>query len=163
MAILETIVVSLDLTDLKILDTLQQNGRITNVELAKRIGISAPPCLRRVRTLEEAGVIEGYQALLNEKHMGFEVTGFAMVGLSSQAEQDLQKFEQQITSWPIVRESYMLSGEIDFILKCVAKDLNSFQQFIIQDLTAADNVDNIKTSLTIRKTKSAPRIPIDLA
>ncbi len=152
--------VSLDLTDLKILDALQKNGRITNVELAKRIGISAPPCLRRVRTLEETGVIEGYQALLNEKNMGFEVTGFAMVGLSSQAEQDLQQFEQQMASWPIVRESYMLSGEVDFILKCVAQDLNSFQQFIIQDLTTATNVDNVKTSLTIRKTKSEPRIPI---
>lgn len=152
--------VSLDLTDLKILDALQNNGRITNVELAKRIGISAPPCLRRVRTLEEDGIIEGYQALLNEKHMGFEVTGFAMVGLTSQADQDLQKFAQQITLWPIVRESYMLSGEVDFILKCVAKDLNSFQEFIIKDLTRAANVDNVKTSLTIRKTKSEPRIPI---
>ncbi len=152
----------LDLTDLKILDTLQKNGRITNVELAKRIGISAPPCLRRVRALEEQGIIEGYQTLLNEKKMGFEVTGFAMVGLSSQSEQDLQKFEKQMDSWPIVRESYMLSGEVDFILKCVAKDLNTFQQFIIQDLTTADNVDNVKTSLTIRKTKCKPRIPIGI-
>ena len=93
---------------------------MTNVELARRVGISAPPCLRRVRALEEAGYIRGYRALLNEKELGCEVIAFAMVHLSSQAETDLQAFESFVRGQPLVRECWMLSGEIDFILKCVA-------------------------------------------
>ncbi len=153
----------LDKTDWLILRELQGEGRITNVELAKRVGISAPPCLRRVRALEEAGVIRGYCALLDEKALGFDVTAFAMVGLHSQAEADLVAFEERARSWPIVRECYMLSGEIDFILKCVAPDLNAFQDFIINELTAAPNVDSVKTSLAIRRSKLEPGIPIALA
>lgn len=151
---------NLDLTDWRILHELQENGRITNVELAKRIGISAPPCLRRVRALEKSGVIEGYAALLNEAKAGFEITAFAMVGLSSQSEQDLKQFEERVANWPLVRECYMMSGEVDFILKCVAKDLNHFQTFLMKELTCAPNVDNVKTALTIRRSKFAPRIPI---
>lgn len=146
-------VIRLDETDWRILRELQANGRITNVELARRVGISAPPCLRRVRALEEAGVIEGYHALLNQKVLGFDVTAFAMVGLSSQAEADLRAFEAQVRKWSIVRECHMLSGEIDFVLKCVAPDLEAFQEFIINDLTAAPNVDSVKTSLVIRRSK----------
>lgn len=153
----------LDKTDWLILRELQGEGRMTNVELAKRVGISAPPCLRRVRALEEAGVIRGYCALLDEKSLGFDVTAFAMVGLHSQAEADLVAFEEKARSWPIVRECYMLSGEIDFILKCVAPDLNAFQDFIIHELTAAPNVDSVKTSLAIRRSKLEPGIPIALA
>ncbi len=152
---------TLDETDLRILAELQDNGKITNVELAKRIGISAPPCLRRVRSLEEAGVITGYHALVDNKKLGFELTAFAMVGLQSQAEADLLAFEEQVESWPIVRECHMLSGEIDFILKCVTTDLKSFQDFIIHELTSADNVDSVKTSLTIRQSKFSVGIPIE--
>jgi DNA-binding Lrp family transcriptional regulator len=103
----------LDAIDWKILAELQGDGRITNVELARRVGISAPPCLRRVRALEEAGFIRGYRALLDEKRLGFEVIVFAMVHLSSQAEADLNAFEAFVRSQPIVRECWMLSGEID--------------------------------------------------
>ncbi len=149
-----------DDVDLKILDELQNDGRITNVELAHRAGISAPPCLRRVRALEEAGVIRGYRALLDEKQLGFEVTAFAMVGLSSQAEADLMAFEDQVRAWPLVRECHMLSGEVDFMLKCVAPDLTRFQDFIIQDLTAAPNVDAVKTALIIRESKSEAVAPL---
>jgi DNA-binding Lrp family transcriptional regulator len=152
--------IRLDKTDWLILRELQGEGRITNVELAKRVGISAPPCLRRVRALEEAGIIRGFCALLDEKVLGFDVTAFAMVGLHSQAEADLVAFEDKVRSWPIVRECYMLSGEIDFILKCVAPDLNAFQDFIINELTAAPNVDAVKTSLAIRRSKLEPGIPI---
>jgi len=149
-----------DDVDLKILDELQNDGRVTNVELAHRAGISAPPCLRRVRALEEAGVIKGYRALLDEKQLGFEVMAFAMVGLSSQAEADLMAFEDQVRAWPLVRECHMLSGEVDFMLKCVAPDLTSFQDFIIQDLTTAPNVDAVKTALIIRESKSEPVAPL---
>ena len=148
--------VRLDKTDWQILAELQVNGRITNVELARKVGLSAPPCLRRVRALEEAGIIEGYCALIDEKRIGFDVTAFAMVGLHSQAEADLVAFEERVRSWPIVRECHMLSGEIDFVLKCIAPDLTAFQQFIIEELTAAPNVDSVKTSLAIRRSKFEP-------
>src|SRR5579863_10574299 len=116
----------LDTIDRLILRELQEDGRMTNVELARRVGISAPPCLRRVRSLEEAGYIRGYRALLDEKALGCEVTAFAMVHLSSQAEADLQAFEGFVRRQPPVRECWMLSGEIDFILKCVAPSLSKF-------------------------------------
>jgi DNA-binding Lrp family transcriptional regulator len=151
----------LDETDWRILRELQANGRITNVELARKVGISAPPCLRRVRALEEAGFIRGYAALLDDRALGFDVTAFAMVGLHSQAEADLIAFEEHVRSSPIVRGCYMLSGEIDFMLKCVARDLHAFQDFIIHELTAAPNVASVKTSLVIRASKQEPGVPIE--
>ena len=150
----------LDETDLKILTELQADGRITNVELAQRVGISAPPCLRRVRALEEAGLIRGYHADLDGKALGFEVTVFAMVGLHSQAEADLKSFEELVRTWPLVRECHMLNGEIDFILKCVAPDLSTFQSFLTEHLTPAPNVASVRTSLTIRQSKYEPGVPV---
>ena len=150
----------LDATDWRILKELQANGRITNVELARKVGISPPPCLRRVRALEEAGMIAGYFALLDEKSLGFEVIAFASVGLHSQSEPDLRAFENRVLAWPSVRECYMLSGEMDFILKCVAPDLTTFQDFIINELTAAPNVASVKTTLAIRRVKFEPGVPI---
>jgi DNA-binding Lrp family transcriptional regulator len=150
----------LDAVDRRILKELQDDGRITNVELARRVGISAPPCLRRVRALEEAGFIKSYRALLDEKLLGYEVTVFAMVHLSSQAETDLKAFEDFVRKQPLVRECWMLSGEIDFVLKCVAPDLKTFQAFVA-DLTAAPNVRNVKTSLTLRNSKDAAMVPME--
>jgi DNA-binding Lrp family transcriptional regulator len=149
----------LDAIDWKILKELQADGRMTNVELARRVGISAPPCLRRVRALEEAGIIEGYRALIDEKALDFDVTAFAMVGLSSQSEAGLGSF-QKVMGWDIVRECYMLSGDIDFILKCVAPDLRAFQAFIIDELTHAPEVDSVRTSLVIRRLKNEPAVPV---
>ena len=151
----------LDAIDWKILKELQDDGRITNVELARRVGISAPPCLRRVRALEEAGFIKGYRALLDEKQLGYEVTVFAMVHLTSQAESDLNEFEAFVRKEPLVRECWMLSGEIDFVLKCVAPDLKTFQAFVAE-LTGAPHVRNVKTSLTLRNSKDAAMVPMEL-
>ena len=151
----------LDAIDWKILDELQQNGRITNVELARRVGISAPPCLRRMRALEEAGFIKGYRALLDEKLLGYEITVFAMVHLASQAEPDLLAFENFVKAQPLVRECWMLSGEIDFILKCVAPDLKTFQAFVAE-LTAVPHVRNVKTSLTLHNSKDAAIVPMEM-
>ena len=150
----------LDAIDWKMLRELQNDGRMTNVELARRVGISAPPCLRRMRALEEAGVIRSYRALLDEKALGFDLTAFAFVGLRSQADTDLRAFEERLRQWSIVREAWIVSGEIDFILMCIAKDLRTFQTFVIDELTAADTVDSVRTSLTIRQAKFAPRVPI---
>ena len=152
----------LDATDWRILRELQADGRMTNVELARRVGISAPPCLRRVRALEEAGIVKGFTALCDDKALGFDVTAFAMVGLHSQAEADLIAFEERARSSAIVRDCYMLSGEIDFLLRCVAPDLSTFQDFIIHELTAAPNVASVKTSLVIRASKQAPGVPVEL-
>jgi DNA-binding Lrp family transcriptional regulator len=151
----------LDAIDRKILNQLQDDGRITNVELARRVGISPPPCLRRVRALEEAGYIKGYRALLDEKLLGFEITVFALVHLTSQAEADLRAFEDFVRKAPLVRECWMLSGEIDFILKCVAADLRTFQAFVAE-LTAAPHVRNVKTSLTLRNSKDAAMVPFEI-
>jgi DNA-binding Lrp family transcriptional regulator len=150
----------LDDIDRNILRELQDDGRITNVELARRVGISAPPCLRRVRALEEAGYIKGYRALLDEKLLGFEVTVFAMVHLSSQAESDLITFEEFVRRQPLVRECWMLSGEIDFVLKCVAPNLAAFQG-LVTELTGAPHVRNVKTSLTLRNSKDAAMVPME--
>jgi len=151
----------LDAIDRKILSELQEDGRITNVELARRVGISAPPCLRRVRALEEAGYIKGYRALLDEKKLDCEVTVFAMVHLSSQAEGDLAAFEAFVRAQPILRECWILSGEIDFILKCVAPNLAAFQAFVAE-LTAAPAVRNVKTSLVLRNSKDDAMVPLEL-
>ena len=152
----------LDPIDRKILSELQADGRMTNVELARRVGISAPPCLRRVRTLEESDLIRGYHAELDARELGFEVQVFAMVGLDSQAEAELSAFEERCRNWPLVRECHMLNGEVDFILKCVAPDLSTFQRFLTEELTAAPNVISVKTSLVIRDAKDEPGVPFDV-
>jgi len=152
----------LDAIDRKILAELQADGRMTNVELARRVGISAPPCLRRVRTLEESGFIRGYHADVDARELGFEVQVFASVGLQSQAETDLSAFENRCRAWPLVRECHMLNGEVDFILKCVAPDLSTFQRFLTEELTAADNVASVKTSLVIRGAKDEPGVPFEI-
>tara|TARA_R110002096_G_scaffold257381_1_gene450682 strand:- start:12773 stop:13264 length:492 start_codon:yes stop_codon:yes gene_type:complete len=151
--------IKLDEIDLVILQALQEEGRITNVQLAQRAGITPPPCLRRVRALEDAGLISGYHAELNAKALGYDLVVFAMVGLHSQAESDLQAFEKLVGGWPMVREAYMLNGEIDFILKIVARDLNHFQTFLTTHLTPAPNVESVKTSLSIRCGKHRPGVP----
>ena len=151
----------LDRLDLRILAHLQKNGRVTNVDLAKRVGLTAPPCLRRVRALEETGVIRGYHADLDASRLGFTITVFAMVSLKSQAEEDLRAFENHIKGLPEVRECHMLNGEIDFILKIVSKDLQSFQEFLTSKLTPAPNVASVKTSLTIRTAKNEPGVPLE--
>jgi DNA-binding Lrp family transcriptional regulator len=152
----------LDPIDRRILSELQADGRMTNVELSRRVGISAPPCLRRVRALEEQGYIRGYHAELDARELGLEVQVFAMVGLSSQAEADLSAFEAKARAWPLVRECHMLNGEIDFILKCVAPDLSTFQSFLTEELTAAPKVASVKTSLVIRCAKNEPIVPFDV-
>jgi len=151
-----------DAIDRKILAVLQDNGNITNVALAEAVGLTAPPCLRRVRSLQEAGVIKGYHAELDAQTLGYGITVFVMVSLTSQAEADLRQFEAHVAGLDPVRECHMLNGEIDFILKIVAKDLQSFQSFLTTSLTTAPFVSHVKTSLTIRTSKYLPGVPVDL-
>jgi len=152
--------IKLDKVDRRILRDLQENGRMTNVELAGRAGISAPPCLRRVRALEESGYIRGYHAEVNPEALGFGVTVFAQVGLKSQAENDLKAFEALASDWDEVREIHMLAGETDFLLKIVAADWDSYQKFLTTRLTPAPNVAHVRSSLAIRTAKYTPGVPI---
>ena len=150
----------LDAIDWAILRELQNDGSITNVELARRVGLSAPPCLRRVRALEDAGIIKAYRALLDPKALGYEVLCFAMVQLSSQKQADLAAFQAHIKDWPVVRECWILSGDIDFILKCVAPNLSAFQAFV-GELTALPMVRNLRTALSLELVKDEPLVPIE--
>ncbi len=150
----------LDATDWRILKELMADARLTNVALAARIGLSPAPCLRRVRALEERGVIRAYHAVIDEAQAGYSVLAFAMVRLNAQAEADLRAFENLVLTWPLVREAYMLSGDMDYMLRCVAPDLSSFQDFVLSQLTAAPNVASVKTALTIRRAKLEPGVPV---
>ncbi|MBN8521158.1 MAG: Lrp/AsnC family transcriptional regulator [Alphaproteobacteria bacterium] len=154
--------IKLDKIDRKILRDLQADGRITNVELAKNSGISAPPCLRRVRALEESGFIKSYHARLEPAALGYGITVFAHVKLVSQAEADLKKFEDQCKKWDLVRECHMLSGEVDYLLRIVAKDWESYQNFLTSDLTSAPNVMSVKTMPLVRSAKEEPGVPVDV-
>ena len=153
--------IKLDSLDRRILKNLQDDGRMTNVELAKRNGISAPPCLRRVRHLEDTKIIRGYHADINPEAVGYTVMVFAFVGLTSQAESDLQEFESLVATWEEVRECHMLVGEVDFILKIVAHDWDHYQHFLTSKLTPAPHVSHVKTGMAIRSSKNIPGIPID--
>src|SRR5271169_1937366 len=150
----------LDRIDRRILQLLQANGRMTNIALARRVGISPPPCLRRMRALEAAGLIRGYHADLAPEALGFAVTVFAQIGLASQAETDLKAFENLVLSWPEVREAHMLAGETDFLLKIVAPDWDSYQRFLSANLTSAPNVSHVKSALMLRMSKNEPGVPI---
>ena len=154
--------VKLDRIDRKILHDLQENGRMTNVDLAARAGISAPPCLRRVRALEEAGVIRGYHANIDAAALGYGIMVFAQVGLSSQSETDLRKFEETVKGWPEVRECHLVSGEVDYVLKIVANDWDGYQKFLTTHLTTAPNISQVKSALGIRVAKSAPGVPVEV-
>lgn len=151
----------LDAIDWKILRELQKDGRITNVELSRRVGISAPPCLRRVKWLEDNGIIRGYRALLNSPALGFDVVAFCLVGLNHQSEAGLKNFSERTKAWPIVRRAWIVSGDSDFLLHCVAPDLATFQTFVIDELTSVPNVDTVRTALTIRQVKDEGLVPID--
>lgn len=155
--------VKLDEIDRRILTQLQENGRMTNVRLARNVGISPPPCLRRVRALEKAGYIKGYHAELDPALLGFGVTVFALVGLHSQAEADLAAFEERVRAWPMVRECSMMAGNTDFILKVVAKDWDAYQSWLTRELVASPNVDTVRSTLAIRESKHLPGVPMDPA
>ncbi|MEQ1943991.1 Lrp/AsnC family transcriptional regulator [Mesorhizobium sp. VNQ89] len=150
----------LDAIDWKILRELQREGRITNVELSSRVGISAPPCLRRMKRLEETGIIRGYRAMLNAPALGFDVVAFCLIGLRHQSEAELKTFADKTRNWPIVRSAWMVSGDSDFMLHCVASDLATFQNFVIEELTSSPNVDTVRTALTIRQVKDEGLVAI---
>ena len=147
---------------LDILRHVNRVGACRAREIAIATGIPRSTVYRLLETLEEQGYVRGYHADIDPRELGFEVQVFAMVGLQRQAEVDLSAFEDRCRAWPLVRECHMLNGEVDFILKCVAPDLSTFQSFLTSELTAADNVGSVKTSLVIRGAKDEPGVPFDV-
>jgi DNA-binding Lrp family transcriptional regulator len=152
--------VKLDKIDLRIIQDLQANGRITNVELAHNAGISAPPCLRRVRNLEEAGLILSYHARVNASALGYPMIVFTGVKLKAVGEGELKKFELQIEKWNRVREAYMMTGDYDFMLKIVARDWDDYQNFLTTELLESPNVGSVKSSLSIKTSKYLAGVPV---
>jgi DNA-binding Lrp family transcriptional regulator len=149
----------LDAIDRRILAELQMNGRITNVELARRAGISAPPSLRRVRRLEESGIIRGYHCDTDPQQLGWAITFFAIVGLDSQREAVLSAFEDLVAGWPEVRECHMIRGGGDFLLRLVARD-TSHENQLTQRLTGAPTVTRVQTLQTIRTSRHLAGVPL---
>ena len=152
----------LDKIDRKILNDLQSSGRMTNVELASNAGISAPPCLRRVRALEENEVIKGYYARLNGSKLGYTVTAFVSVRLSHQNDTDVKAFENAIQNMPNIREAYVISGDYDFLLRVVAKDWEDYQDFLSNKLTPMVNVESVRSAMKVKIAKFDPGFPIDV-
>ena len=151
----------LDGIDLKILRILQDEGRISNLDLSKKIGMSPPPTLRRVRDLEKNGFIDGFRANLDPSKLGYDLTAWIFISLKNQNEESLNSFEKLVWGWETIRECYMLNGEVDFILKSVSKNMSEFNDFLSQNITSNENVLSVKTAFSIRTTKSLGNVPID--
>lgn len=150
---------NLDAVDRQILAELQSDGRMTNVELARRVELSAPPCLRRVRRLEEAGIIRGYHAEVDPVALGWQITFFALVGLESQKQTLLDAFQDEVKTWPEVRECHMIRGGGDFLLRLVARD-TAHENALTQRLTGHDTVNRVQTLQTIHTAKQMPGVPL---
>ncbi|MEI9988973.1 MAG: Lrp/AsnC family transcriptional regulator [Rhizomicrobium sp.] len=150
----------LDTIDARILQALQANGRTSNVQLAEFAGVTPPPSLRRTHALEERGFIRGYHAVLDAKKLGYNVLAFVFVGLASQSDRGIKAFEQKVQSWPLVRECCALSGETDFLLKCVARNITQLQAFVTQSLMTTPNVETVKTAFAIHISKNEPSVPL---
>jgi len=153
--------VKLDRTDIRILRELQNDGSITNVALSKIVGVSPPPCLRRVKALEEAGYIKGYHADIAAEKLGFGITVYALVSLSNHSENDIANFAKALEGWPQVREAYLMTGDTDYLLKVVSEDWEAFQKFITGPLSSTPNIAHIKSMPAMRRVKYAPGIPIE--
>ena len=151
----------LDKTDLKILRILQDEGRISNLDLSKKIEMSAPPTLRRVRELEKKGYIENITANLDAEKLGFDLTAWIFISLKNQNEESLGSFEKMVWGWEPIRECFMLNGEIDFILKCVVKNMNEFNDFLTTQVTPNENILSVKTAFVIKNTKKLGTVPLD--
>ena len=151
----------LDGIDLKILRILQDEGRISNLDLSKKIGMSPPPTLRRVRDLEKNGFIDGFRANIDSSKLGYDLTAWIFISLKNQNEESLNTFEKLVWGWESIRECYMLNGEVDFILKSVSKNMAEFNDFLSQKITSNDNVLSVKTAFAIKATKRLGNVPID--
>jgi DNA-binding Lrp family transcriptional regulator len=151
---------SLDEVDRRILGELQRDGRLTNQELATRVGVSPSPCWRRVRVLEEAGVIRGYAALVSPAALGLHVSVFTNVSLERQEEKTLAVFESAVGEWPEVMECYLMTGDADYLLRVVVADLAAYERFLMQKLTRIPGIASIKSSFALRSVRYRTDLPV---
>ncbi|HJR30298.1 MAG TPA: Lrp/AsnC family transcriptional regulator [Pseudomonas sp.] len=151
---------NLDAIDRRILRALQRDGRLQNLELAKQVGLSPSPCLRRVRLLEEAGVIERYVALVNPVKVNVAVTLFVRVWLTGQDEVTVDRFTDAVRELPEVLECHLMAGDCDFLLRVVASDLEAYRQFQIKHLARIKGVQSLKTEIPMQKIKLTTELPV---
>ena len=151
----------LDRYDRRILEILQQEGRISNQDLAERIGLSPSPCLRRVRLLEEAGIIDRYVALVAQGAVGLPVSVFISIKLERQQEEDLDRFEAEVSAYPEVLECYLMTGTQDYLLRVVVADLAAYERFLKTKLTRVGNVASIESSFALKQVKYTNVLPLD--
>jgi len=146
--------------DRKILAAIQEDCRITTQDLAKRAGLSASPCARRIRLLEDAGIIKGYKAVIDQKKVGLPISAFASIKLERQREEDLERFSQAVQRWPEVIDCYLMTGQRDYLMRIVARDLEAYEQFLKEKLTRLDGIASIETSFALGQVKHSEALPL---
>ena len=150
----------LDDIDRRIVAALQEDGRMTSVELAERVGLSPSPCARRVRLLEEAGIITGYVALVDQVAVGLPVSVFASIKLERQREEELDRFAAAVASWPEVVDCYLMTGQRDYLMRIVVQDLEAYERFLKEKLTRLDGVSSIESSFALGQLKRSHALPL---
>ena len=153
----------LDAIDRKILRALQDDGKMSMGDLAEHVGLSPSPCARRVRLMEQAGVIKGYAAIVDQKKVGLPISAFASIKLERQREEDLDRFEDTVSRWPEVLDCYLMTGQRDYLMRVVAADLEAYERFIKDKLTRLDNIASIETSFALGQVKRSETVPIGRA
>ncbi|HMM76854.1 MAG TPA: Lrp/AsnC family transcriptional regulator [Gammaproteobacteria bacterium] len=155
--------IPLDRTDYRILHHLQNDGRLTNLELAERVGLSPSPCLRRVRALEQAGILKRYVGIVDAKAVGLPISAFINVSLRSQEVGALDAFQNAVKSFPEVMECYLMTGNSDYLLRVVVPDLESYERFLAEKLTRIPGIANIQTSFALKPVVARTELPLSLA
>jgi DNA-binding Lrp family transcriptional regulator len=150
----------MDLFDKKILKTLQLDGRITNKDLAERVALSQAPCWRRVDHLEKQGLIKGYTAIVDQDKLGLSITAFAQISLDNHHPETVEQFDQGIQQWPEILECHATSGEYDYLLKIVARDMNDYNQLIYEKILRIPSIRSINTSFSMQQKKRTSHLPI---
>lgn len=153
----------LDGIDLKILTLLQADASLSAAEIADKVGLSASPCWRRIRRLEETGIVRGRVALLDRKRLGLKVMVMAQVRFAGRGRQALEEFEAAIASFPEVVECFMLMGETDFLLKVVTRDVEGYEQFLRNRLSRLPVVQSVNSSMVVGEVKNSTELPLQFA
>jgi Lrp/AsnC family leucine-responsive transcriptional regulator len=153
--------VPLDRYDRLILDQLQQNGRLTNLELADKIGLSPSPCLRRVRLLEQTGIIQGYHALLDAEKLGLSLTALVYISMDRHTPERFAHFENRVSRLPAVLECLLITGQqADYQLKVIVRDMRAYQHLLLDEITRIDGVSGVHSSFVLRRVVDQTAIPL---
>ncbi|MDU0343141.1 Lrp/AsnC family transcriptional regulator [Bosea rubneri] len=152
----------LDDIDRRIVQALQADGRMSIQDLAAQVGLSPSPCARRVRLLEDAGVIKGYVAVIDQEKLGLPVSVFASIKLERQREEELDRFGAAVQRWPEVADCYLMTGQRDYLLRIIVSDLAAYERFLKDKLTRLDNVASIESSFALGQVKRSFSVPVEL-